>query len=167
MVAVFIGIGVLGLLLLVVSLIAGEFLHGLLDSFGSDILSGAAVAGFLAAFGFVGALVAQGTDNAAVSSVAGLAAGLLVGWAAGKATTSLMRGGDEATVRTTSLVGVTGTVVDEIPDTGFGKISVVVAGHLTRLHARSLEPIEAGTPVRVTAVLSPTSVQVTRSDDRY
>lgn len=164
MVAVFLGIGAFGLLLLVVSLIAGEFLDGLLDSFGSDILSGAAVAGFLAAFGFVGALVHQAAgSNTALSSIAGVAAGVLVGWGVGKVSSQLMEGGDESTVRSSSLVGVTGTVVDEIPDQGFGQVSLVVAGHLTKLNARSPEPIEAGTPVTVTAVLSPTSVQVARS----
>ena len=45
---------------------------------------------------------------------------------------------------------------------GYGEVSVVVAGHITKLNARAAEPLPAGTPVTITAVLSATSVQVAR-----
>lgn len=164
MVLVFLVVGGLGLALLALSLVIGETFDGLLDSIPGDLLSGAAVAGFLSAFGFVGALIQNSSGSAVAATLAGLAAGGVVGWGVGLATKQLMQGGDEATVRTASLVGHSATVVNEIPDVGYGQVSLVVAGHLTRLNARSLEPIEDGTPVTVTAVLSPTSVQVSRAD---
>ena len=45
-------IGGIGILLLLISFVAGEALDGALESIGPDFLSGLAVAGFLAAFGF-------------------------------------------------------------------------------------------------------------------
>jgi hypothetical protein len=164
MVLAFLMVGAVGLVLLTVSLVVGEVFDGLLSSIPGDLLSGAAVAGFLCAFGFVGALVQQSNGSIGVSTLAGLGAGGVVGWGVGAVTKQLMKGGDEATVRTASLLGRGATVVNEIPDVGYGQVSLVVAGHLTRLNARSPEPIEAGTPVTVTAVLSPTSVRVSRAD---
>ena len=164
MVTAFLVIGGLGLLLLLVSFIAGEFLSGVFDGvLGGDVISGAAISGFLAALGFVGAPVAQATDNSGAAIISGVAAGGLIGWGVGAITRALMQGGDEATVRISTLVGATGTVIGEIPDFGYGQVSLTVAGHITRLNARSPEPIEAGTAVTVTAVLSPTSVQVVRT----
>lgn len=164
MVLAFLVVGAVGLVLLTTSLVVGEVFDGLLDAIPGDLLSGAAVAGFLSAFGFVGALVQQASGSIGASTLSGLGAGGVVGWAVGAVTKQLMKGGDEATVRTGSLVGHAATVVDEIPEVGYGQVSLVVAGHLTRLNARSPEPIETGTPVTVTAVLSPTSVQVLRAD---
>ncbi|MGL5867290.1 MAG: hypothetical protein ACRCYX_15715 [Dermatophilaceae bacterium] len=155
-------IGGVGVLLVAVSLVAGELVDGLFDGFGSDLLSGLAVATFLGAFGFVGALTLDATANRGASIGAGLTAGLLVGVGTGYATRTLMRGGDNATVRSTTLVGLRGSVIDSIPDGGLGQITVTAAGHLTRLNARADEPIPNGTAVRVVAVLSPTSVKVAK-----
>ncbi|MGL5928399.1 MAG: hypothetical protein ACRCY8_05650 [Dermatophilaceae bacterium] len=155
-------IGGVGILLLAVSLVAGEFVDGLFDGFGSDLLSGLAVAAFLGAFGFVGALTLDASDNRGAAIGAGLAAGALVGVGTGYATRSLMRGGDEATVRSATLVGLSGSVIDAIPDGGLGQVMVTAAGHLTRLNARADEPIPNGSAVTIVAVLSPTSVKVTK-----
>jgi hypothetical protein len=51
-------------------------------------------------------------------------------------------------------------VVSAIPVDGFGSVSVVVGGHTVRLNARADAPLEAGTEVHVTGVLSPTAVTV-------
>ena len=64
--ATFLVIAGIGLLLLVVSLVAGELLDGVLEGFGGDWLSGAAIAGFLAAFGSAApwrCLQARGRDS--------------------------------------------------------------------------------------------------------
>lgn len=156
-------IGGIGILMLLISFVAGEALDGMLESVGPDFLSGLAVAGFLAAFGFVGALVLDLTDSNGAALGAGLVAGALVGVGAGKASQVLMRGGDESTVRSSGLVGLTGSVIDAIPADGLGQVSVVAAGHITRLNARADEPLPNGTAVTVTAVLSPTSVRVSRA----
>lgn len=155
-------IGGLGVLLLVVSLVAGELVDGLLDGFGSDLLSGLAIATFLGAFGFVGAITLDATDSSTAAIVAGLVAGALFGVGTAYATRSLMKGGDEATVRTASLVGRTATVIEAIPEGGLGQVTVTASGHITRLNARADEPIPNGTAVTVTDVLSPTSVRVAR-----
>jgi membrane protein implicated in regulation of membrane protease activity len=156
-------IGGIGILMLLISFVAGEALDGMLESVGPDFLSGLAVAGFLAAFGFVGALVLDLTGSNGAALGAGLVAGALVGVGAGKASQVLMRGGDESTVRSSGLVGLTGSVIDAIPADGLGQVSVVAAGHITRLNARADEPLPNGTAVTVTAVLSPTSVRVSRA----
>ena len=153
-------IGAAGILLLVVSLVLGDLVDGLLDGVGPDALSGLAVAGFLSAFGFVGALTLAGGGSSALAILAGLVAGVAAGAGAGWAGTRLMRGGDEDTVRSAGLVGLTGTVVEAVPVDGLGMVSVVAAGHITRLNARADEPIPAGTGIVVTGVLSPTSVTV-------
>ena len=45
-------------------------------------------------------------------------------------------------------------------ESGYGEVSVVVAGHITKLNARAGTALPDGTPVTITAVLSATSVQV-------
>lgn len=157
-------IGGIGIALLLVSLLLGDLLDGVLDGIGPDALSGLAVAGFLAAFGFVGALVLDAGASVPVAILVGLVAGVAAAAVAGLATRRLMRGGDESTVRSSRLVGLTGTVVEPVPADGYGMVSVVAAGHITRLNARAAEPLGSGTAVVVTAVLSPTSVTVARQD---
>lgn len=156
----FLVFGVVGLVLLAVSLVLGEVFEGIFDAFGSDLISGASVAAFLGAFGFTGALVVNATDSTGGAVAAGLAAGVVVGGLAGVLTLALRKGGDESTVRSSSLLERTGAVVSAIPADGYGDVSIVVAGHITRLNARAAQALPAGTPVRVTAVLSPTSVMV-------
>ncbi len=90
-----------------------------------------AVAGFLGAFGFAGAIVLGSTEGMVGAVLAGLAAGVVVGVLAAVATRHLQGGGDETTVRSSALVGLTGIVINDIPAQGYGEVSVVVAGHLT------------------------------------
>lgn len=155
-------IGGVGILLLLVSFVLGDILDGVLDSIGPDAFSGLAIAGFLAAFGFVGALTLDAGASPGLAILAGLVAGVAAGAGAGYASSRLMRGGDESTVRSSGLVGLTGTVVEAVPADGYGMVSVTAAGHITRLNARSDEPLPGGTAVVVTSVLSPTSVMVSR-----
>ncbi|WP_392544686.1 hypothetical protein [Oryzobacter sp. 24SJ04S-52] len=157
-------VGGIGIALLLLSLVAGDVVDGFLDGVGPDLLSGLAVAGFLAAFGFVGALVADSGASSLVVLLSGLAAGVAVGFGAGEASKRLMRGGDEATVRSSGLVGLSGTVVEAVPAEGFGMVNVVASGHMTRLNARADEPLPSGTAIVVTSVLSPTSVRVSRRE---
>lgn len=157
-------VGGIGILLLLVSLVAGDVVDGLLDGVGPDLLSGLAVAGFLAAFGFVGALVAGTGASSGVTLLSGVVAGAAVGVGANQVSKRLMRGGDESTVTTRGLVGLSGTVVEPVPAEGFGMVNVVAAGHITRLNARADEPLPSGTAVVVTSVLSPTSVRVSRRE---
>lgn len=157
----FLLIGAVGIVLLLVSLIVGDLLDGLLD-FGGDLFSGAALAGFLGAFGFAGALVYDQSDNMGLSIGLGLVAGVVAGAGAGWASYQLKQGGDEANVRTGDLTGSNGTVISDIPAQGYGEVSIVASGHITKLNARAPEALAAGTPITITAVLSATSVLVER-----
>jgi hypothetical protein len=161
-VVAFIVIGVVGLALLALSLVAGEVLDGALDGLGGDWLSGAAVAGFLAAFGFGGALALNAGTGTGVATLVGLGAGAAAGGVAGWLTSTLSKDDGDATPRSADLTGREGTVISAVPSDGYGEVSVVVSGHITKLNARAVEPLAVGTPVRVSAVLSPTAVQVTR-----
>lgn len=155
----FLVIGALGVLLLLASLILGDILDGVFE-FGGDLVSGSALAGFLGAFGFAGALALDATDSFAGAVGIGLVAGLVIGGGVGLVSSRLQRGGDEANVRTADLVGRDATVVSAIPVEGYGEVTIVAAGHITKLNARAPGGLGAGTPVRITAVLSATSVAV-------
>ncbi|NYG58068.1 membrane protein implicated in regulation of membrane protease activity [Nocardioides daedukensis] len=157
----FLVIGAVGIALLLFSLIVGDLLDGLLE-FGGDLFSGAALAGFLGAFGFGGALAYDSSDNMVLSIGIGLVAGLVVGAGAGWISWKLKEGGDESNVRTGDLTGATGTVISAIPEGGLGEVSIVASGHITKLNARSAGALAAGTPITITAILSATSVLVER-----
>lgn len=154
----FLVIGVAGVLLLLASLVIGDVLADL--DLGSDLLSGAALAAFLGAFGFGGAIAYDASDSTGVAIGVGIVVGLLVGALVGVVSAQLQRGGDEATVRSRDLTGRSATVVSPIPEDGYGEVSVVIAGHITKLNARARSTLTAGTPVTITAVLSATSVSV-------
>lgn len=157
---VYLVIGVVGLVLLLFSLLAGDMLDGLFDSIGAGWFSGAALAGFLAAFGF-GATLFQANGSTTELSVAiGIGAGVVVAAFALWLTRLLRRGGTDDTLSTDDVIGYDGFVVAEIPETGFGVVSIAVGGHLTRFNATSDLPVDAGTRVTVTGVLSPTAVTV-------
>lgn len=158
----FLILGAVGIVLLLFSLVAGELLDGVLDGLGGDWLSGAAIAAFLAAFGFAGALALNAGSGTGVAAGVGLGAGAVAGGFAGWLTTTLTKDGGDATPRSGDLAGHDGTVISAVPADGYGEVSVVIAGHITKLNARAAEPLAVGTPVRVTAVLSPTAVHIAR-----
>ena len=86
----FLVIGSLGVVLLLVTLVVGDLLSGVLDAFGggADWMLGA-VAGFLGAFGFAGAIVLGSTEGMVGAVLASLAAGVVVGVLAAVATRHL------------------------------------------------------------------------------
>ncbi len=155
-------IGGIGIAILVLSIVLGDLFDGALSflDVGSDFFSSAALGGFLGAFGFAGAIGLDATDNVTAGVGIGFAAGLAVGAGAGLVSSQLQRGGDESNVRTSTLTGRTATVLNAIPEGGYGEVTIGVSGHITKLNARSAAPVAAGTPVTITAVLSATSVQV-------
>lgn len=159
----FLVIGGLGIVLLLLSLLVGEFLEHVFAGIGNDWISGAALAGFLGAFGFGGALAYTASSSTPVAVVVGILAGLVIGAGVGWLTRRLREDDDSSTVRSANLIGVHGTVVSAVPGSdGYGEVSVVVSGHITKLNARAAEALPSGTAVTVAAVLSPTSVSVER-----
>lgn len=156
----FLVVGALGVVLLLVALVLGDVLDGALEGLSAGFFSTEALAGFLGALGFGGAIALSATGSTSLAIVIGLVLGVLLGAAAAKASAFLHGSGETDAVRTSDMVERIATVVSAIPADGFGVVSVSVGGHLTRLNARSSVAVEAGTQVSVTSVISPTAVHV-------
>jgi membrane-bound ClpP family serine protease len=159
-VTVFLVIGVVGLVLLAISLLVGDVLDGVTDGLPSDLFSTEVIGGFIAATGFGGAVAAAAGAPAVVAWPVGIVAGVLFGWFAGWLTRVIRSGGTDESVSTDDTVGHSGRVVSAIPADGFGSVTVYVGGHTLRLNARADAPLEAGAEIHVTSVLSPTAVTV-------
>jgi membrane protein implicated in regulation of membrane protease activity len=159
-VTVFLVIGIVGLAVLVVSLVLGDLVPGAADVVPGDLFSAEVIGAFVAATGFGGAVADSAGAPALLPWVVGIVAGVVFAWFAGRLTRLVRSGGSDATLSTGDTVGHSGRVVSAIPVDGFGSVSVVVGGHTVRLNARADAPLEAGTEVHVTGVLSPTAVTV-------
>lgn len=157
---VFLVVGAVGVVLLLVALVVGDVLDGALEGLSAGFFSTEALAGFLGALGFGGAIALQVTGSTSIAVVVGLVLGVLLGWLAARASRFLHGDGRGDTVRTSDMLERIGSVVSAIPEGGFGVVSLSVGGHLTRLNARSSVAVPAGTQVSVTQVISPTAVQV-------
>ncbi|MBZ5737684.1 hypothetical protein [Nocardioides mangrovi] len=157
---VFLVIGVVGLVLLAISLLLGDVLDGVTDGLPSDLFSTEVIGAFIAATGFGGAVADAAGAPAVVAWPVGLVAGGLFAWFAGWLTRLIRSGGTDESVSTDDTVGHAGRVVSAIPADGFGTVTVYVGGHTLRLNARSDVPLEAGAEIHVTSVLSPTAVTV-------
>jgi membrane protein implicated in regulation of membrane protease activity len=168
-VTAFLIIGAVGLGVVLLSLLLGEVLGGVFETFDADagggLLSGPVIGSFLAAFGFGAALVMYATGiGAAGGALSGLASGLVIGGLALWMMRSLIQMPTDAPVRTGDLVGRTATVVTRIPADGLGEVTLSHSGQLMKLSARAAQPIPAGTTVVVTTVLSSSSVLVRPAD---
>lgn len=162
-VTVYLVVGLVGLLVLAVSLLLGDALDGLLDGAVDalgDAFSTAVLGAFLAALGFGGAIAEALDAPLLVSLPVGVVSGVVFGWFASWLTRLVRDGGSDATLTTDDTRGRDGRVVTGIPADGFGVVDVLVGGHTMRLNARAEEPLDPGTPVHVTSVLSPTAVTV-------
>jgi membrane protein implicated in regulation of membrane protease activity len=163
-VTTYLAIGIAGLALLALSLLVGDLFDGMLgglgDALSSDWFSSAVLGGFVSAFGFGGAL-AQGLGAPAIVALPiGVVAGGVFGWFASWLTRLLRGSGSDDTPSTEDTLGRDATVITGIPADGFGTVRVQLGGHVLRLNARAERPLEAGTDVHVTGVLSPTAVTV-------
>jgi membrane-bound ClpP family serine protease len=156
----FLVIGTIGLVVLVVSLVAGDFFDGALDALAGDVFSSAVIGAVVAATGFGGATAQALGAPTAVSIPIGLVAGGVFGWFAYWLTRLIRSGGSDDTLTTEDALGRPGRVVTGIPAEGFGVVNILVGGHTLRLNARADQPLDAGTEVHVTSVLSPTAVTV-------
>lgn len=156
----FLVIGIIGLAVLVVSLVAGDLFGGAFDALAGDAFSSAVIGAFVAATGFGGAAAEALGAPAPVAILVGLAAGALFGWFAYWLTRLISGGGSDGTPSIDDALGRDGRVVSDIPSDGFGVVQILVGGHTLRLNARAEQPLEPGTNVYVTNVLSPTAVTV-------
>lgn len=164
---VFLGLGIAGIVLLVLSLVLDGVLEGLFEGIGvldglfDGLLSLPVVAGFVSMLGFGGA-IALGTTGlgAGGATAVGAALGLGAGRLTWKFSRALMRDQTAATPRGDDLVGTAGAVVTAIPVDGYGEVLLRLAGQPVKFAARSAVAVTRGTEIWVESALSPTSVAV-------
>ncbi|SHI94185.1 hypothetical protein SAMN02745244_01385 [Tessaracoccus bendigoensis DSM 12906] len=159
----FLIIGGVGVALVLLALLVGDVLDGVfdVDVLGGDLFSMTSIAAFVGAFGFGGALGLAIFGNPVPAVIVGLIVGALAAWGAIALTRALKRGENAATFRSDSMIGYSGRVITAIPAVGYGEIRISVGGHVRKLSARSALPVDAGQEVWVSAILSPTAVEVT------
>lgn len=157
---VFLVLGIAGLVLLTLSLVAGDLLDGALDALEADWISSAVIGGFISAFGFGGAAADGAGLPWPVAVAIGGGAGLVVGSFAWWLTRLVKDGPSDGTVSIADSVGKVGQVLTDIPGDGFGVVRIPIGGHTLQVNARSDRPIPTGAEVDVTGVLSPTAVTV-------
>jgi membrane protein implicated in regulation of membrane protease activity len=161
----FLVIGGIGVFVLAASLLVGDLGHFHLgDVHGDGPFSLAAIAGFIGAFGFAGAIAASlapaGTPASLIAIGAGVAAALPTAWFAGRLIRLASNMRTDATPTQADLVGTMGVIVTPVPSNGYGEVRVSLGGQPVKLNARAAEPIPLGTRVFVIQALSPTSVVV-------
>lgn len=162
--AIFALLGVLGLVVLALSLLFDGIFETVTDAIGFDsggLLSLPVIATFVSIMGFTGMLVMGATDaGTGAATLVGIAAGLAGGGVAARVTKALVNAPTDATPSSDHLPGLVGTVVTPIPIGGLGEVIVRVAGQPVKFSARSDEAVAAGASVVVITALSSTSVQV-------
>lgn len=165
--AIFLTIGIVGLVIVATSLLFGEIIEGAfeLDFLGGDLFSVPSLAAFLGAFGFGGVISLSIVDITGIAVVVGIIAGVLAAWGATALTRVLKRGENAATFRSDLLVGATGRVITDIPESGYGEVRIFGTGGSRKRSARADTAIPAGTEVWISSVLSPTAVEVTSIDE--
>ncbi|WP_229074341.1 NfeD family protein [Actinoplanes sp. DH11] len=160
---VFLVIGGVGLAVLAFALLGGEIGH-----IGADgLVSLEAVAGFLGALGFAGAITAELLDARAPGSVALSAAiALVAAFVAAALALRFSRAArdmpTDATPARHHLVGTLGVVVTAVPagSSGYGEVRVRLGGQPVKLNARAEQALPAGTPIFVVEAPTDTSVVV-------
>ncbi len=164
---IFLVIGVIGIFIALLSLLLGDVIDGLvdIDVVGGDLFSVASIAGFLGAFGFGGYTSLALIDATWLAVVVGLAAGVLAAWGATSLTRWLKSGERAANFRSESLIGAPARVITDIPEAGFGEVRIHGQGGSRKRAARAAVAIPTGTEVWVSAIVSPTAVEVTPSHD--
>ncbi|MFF2522623.1 hypothetical protein [Streptomyces liangshanensis] len=161
----FLGLGVGGIALLILSLVLDGVLEGafggVLNGFFDGLLSLPVIAGFVSMLGFCGAIVLGTTDLGVVAAVAaGAVAGAVAAVLTWRFSRALMRSETTATPRGDDLLGTSGTVVTPIPASGYGEVLLRLGGQPVKFAAKSREPVGYGAEVWVEATLSSTAVSV-------
>lgn len=161
----FLVVGVIGLAVVLLSILLGDVIDGLLDldMLGGDLFSVASIAAFLGAFGFGGVISFGILDVTWIAVIVGLVAGIAAAWGATSFTRWLKSGEKNSTFTSQSMVGSSARVITDIPAGGFGEVRVLGSGQSRKRAARSDVPIPSGTEVWVSAIVSPTAVEVTPS----
>lgn len=157
--AMFVAVGLVGVLLLVVFLVFDDVLEGIIPD--ADWISGPAIGAFLAAFGLFGWVAVEGFDAPTpVASAAGVVGGIGLGWFAYKAARLLHHGPTDPTPNIAMLVGREARIVTPVRAGGTGEVLVTLSGQPVKLTATSDEDLAVGANTVVIAVESSTKVVV-------
>ncbi len=158
--SVFLALGIAGAVFLAVSLVLGDFFDAAFhfDALDSEFFSLSAIAAFVGALGFGGYAASAFSGAIWVTLPVGLVCGTLAAWGAISLTRGLKRMESGATVRNDALIGAEARVVTDIPGEGYGEVRIL--GFHDKRAATAPLPIPAGTPVWVSAIVSPTAVEV-------
>jgi membrane protein implicated in regulation of membrane protease activity len=162
----FLIIGAIGVSLLAISLFFADVLH-----FGHPEVDGPisvpAVAAFVGAFGFGGAVVAAIGGDGVLTTIVALVAGVAVAIPSAVGTMMLARAAQrmrtDATPTRSDLVGRVGVIVTPIPARGYGEVRISIGGQPVKLNAKSDHPVALGARVFVVEAPSDTSVVVEES----
>lgn len=161
---VYLVLGVVGLVVITVSLLVGDFFESVLDGLGADWFSTEVVGGFVSALGFGGAIAVSAGAPGGVAVAVGLVVGTAFAFLAGWLTRLVRGGGTDDLPEANDVIGREGVVISGVPGAGggggYGTVEVRVGGHTLRFNARADLELDAGSRVHVTAVLSPTAVSV-------
>lgn len=155
---VFLIIGIVGAVLLLISLV----LDGIFDAldFGDGPLSLTTISAFTAIFGFTAFACVGAGMSSPVAGALGALAGVL-GGAAAWWLSRLIRSAESSTaVSGDELVGAQASVVLAIPAGGLGEVALVRHGERVSLAASSDVAIPRGSLVRITQSITATSVRV-------
>lgn len=159
----FLIIGGIGLVILVLALVLGDFLdlsvpfEGMLDN---DVFSVATISAFVGAFGFGGAIAQEIFGSLWLAIPIAVVMGLVFSWFTIWLTRTLKNSASGTSVNTKSVVGREAKVLTAIPEDGYGEIFLSVNGHRTKYSAKSRREVAAGTSVWISNVLSATAVEV-------
>jgi membrane protein implicated in regulation of membrane protease activity len=164
--AVFLLVGALGLVVLLLSLFAGE-----LGEFGHPDADGPfsvpAIAALLGGVGFGGAAATSVLPEALPDGVTvllalavGVAVAVPLAWGAVRLSRALKDMPTQETLTRHHLIGAQGVVISPVPSPGFGEVRLSLTGQQLKFAARSDLPLPSGTPVYVVEALSDTAVQV-------
>jgi membrane protein implicated in regulation of membrane protease activity len=160
----FLVIGAIGVVLLAASLFIGDLLHiGHPDADGP--FSVPAIAAFVGAFGFGGAIAASLTGGSSgvavlVAVLAGVGVAIPTAWGTMLLARAAGRMRTDATPTRNDLVGRLGVVVTSIPAQGYGEVRITIGGQPVKLNARSDRPVAMGARVFVVEAPTDTSVVV-------
>jgi membrane protein implicated in regulation of membrane protease activity len=160
----FLMIGAVAVAVLAISLLLSDvFSIGHADYDGP--FSVPAVAAFVGAFGFAGAIAAYLVPGpialrTSAGVAVGLAAALPAAWLAMRLVGAAMAMSTDPTPTRADLVGTLGVVVTPINSGGYGEVRVILAGQPVKLNAKSDHPVALGATVFVVEAPSSTSVLV-------
>jgi len=155
----FVVVGLVGALLLLSFLVAGDFLEGVLPE--NDWITAEVLGAFLAAFGLFGwVTTAQFDAPAPLAAVVGVGGGIAMGWLAYRITRALSNMSTEPTPGQRDLVGKEGRVITAVSPGAAGEVLVSIAGQSIKLSAVADETLARGAAVVVIESQSPTRVRV-------